>query len=43
MRWLRGVWSRLGGWWGREARERDLQNELEAHFQMHVDDNLRAG
>jgi putative ABC transport system permease protein len=43
MRWLRGVLARLHGWQGREARERDLQAELDAHFQMHVDDNLRAG
>jgi putative ABC transport system permease protein len=43
MRKMRGLLVRLGGWWGREARERDLREELEAHFQMHVDDNVRAG
>ena len=43
MRKLRGAMVRLGGWWGREARERELREELEAHFQMHVDDNIRAG
>ncbi|MEO8370426.1 MAG: ABC transporter permease [Candidatus Solibacter sp.] len=43
MRKLRTFFLRLGGWWGRAARERQLQDELEAHFQMHVDDNLRAG
>ena len=43
MRKLRAAWVRLGGWWGREARERELREELEAHFQMHVEDNLRAG
>jgi putative ABC transport system permease protein len=35
--------KRLGGWCGRSARERDLREELEAHFQLHVDDNIRAG
>jgi putative ABC transport system permease protein len=39
----RGVFKRLAGWWGREARERDLREELEAHFHLHVDDNIRAG
>ena len=43
MRKLRAAWLRLGGWWGREGRERELREELEAHFQMHIDDNLRAG
>jgi hypothetical protein len=43
MRKLRAAWVRLGGWWGREGRERELREELEAHFQMHVEDNLRAG
>ena len=43
MRKLRAALVRLGGWWGREGRERELREELEAHFQMHVEDNLRAG
>jgi putative ABC transport system permease protein len=43
MRKLRGALVRLGGWWGREARERELREELEAHFQMHMEDNVRAG
>jgi putative ABC transport system permease protein len=43
VRKLRAVLVRLGGWWGREGRERELREELEAHFQMHVDDNVRAG
>ena len=43
MRKLRAAWVRLGGWWGRERRERELREELEAHFQMHVEDNMRAG
>jgi putative ABC transport system permease protein len=43
MRKLRAFFIRLGGWWGKEERERQLREELEAHFQMHVDDNLRSG
>ena len=43
MRKLRAALVRLGGWWGREGRERELREELEAHFQMHVEDNLRSG
>jgi putative ABC transport system permease protein len=35
--------KRLSGWRGRAARERDLRDELEAHLQLHVDDNIRAG
>jgi putative ABC transport system permease protein len=43
MRKLRAMLVRMGGWWGREGRERELREELEAHFQMHVEDNIRAG
>jgi putative ABC transport system permease protein len=43
MRKAIAVFKRLGGWWGRARRERDLQDELAAHFQMHVEDNVRAG
>src|SRR5882724_10593676 len=43
MKTLRAFLMRLTGWWGRGARERQLSDELEAHFQMHVDDNVRAG
>ena len=43
MRKLRAFLTRLGGWRGREGRERELREEFEAHFQMHVEDNVRAG
>ncbi|HTS61930.1 MAG TPA: ABC transporter permease [Candidatus Acidoferrales bacterium] len=43
MRRIAALVKRLGGWWGREERERGLQEEFAAHFQMHVEDNLRAG
>ena len=43
MRALRAFLIRLGGWWGRDRREREMNEEIEAHFQMHVEDNQRAG
>ena len=43
MRWLRSLAVRLAGWRGRESRERELQAELEAHFQMHIDDQVLGG
>jgi putative ABC transport system permease protein len=43
VRQLRAWLARLLGIFGREARERDLAEELESHLQMHVEDNIRAG
>ena len=43
IRQLRAWLVRLAGLFGREARDRELAEELEAHLQMHVEDNLRAG
>src|SRR3954471_14839251 len=43
MKSLRAFLIRLTGWWGSAGRERQLSDELDAHFQMHVDDNVRAG
>src|SRR5215467_5059418 len=43
MRGLLAFFKRLGGWKDRDGRERELREELEAHFQMHVEDNIRAG
>src|SRR6267142_2857430 len=40
---LRGWLLRLGEFFGRERRERDLVAEMESHLQMHIDENLRAG
>ena len=40
---LRGWLARLAGLFGREARDRELAEELESHLEMHVEDNLRAG
>ncbi len=38
-RWLR----RLCGAFGKARRERELDDELAAHLQLHTDDNLRTG
>jgi putative ABC transport system permease protein len=43
MRQLRAFLHRLTGLIRRDARERELQDELESHFQLHIDDNIRAG
>ncbi|MGC4051063.1 MAG: ABC transporter permease [Paludibaculum sp.] len=43
MRTLRAVFHRLAGRLLRSRREREFQLELEAHLQMHIDDNLHAG
>jgi predicted permease len=43
MRTLRAGMRRLGGFLGRQRSDRELSDELEAHIQMHIDDNLRAG
>lgn len=43
VRALRVLLLRLGNFLGQSRREREFQEELEAHLQMHIDDNLRAG
>ena len=43
IRQLRSWLVRLAGIFGRDARDRELAEELESHIQMHIDDNLRAG
>jgi predicted permease len=43
MRQLRAWLLRLKGLFLRDARERDLADEIDTHLQMHIDDNLRAG
>jgi putative ABC transport system permease protein len=43
MRWLRALFVRLGGMFGKHASERELAEEMESHIRMHVEDNLRAG
>jgi hypothetical protein len=43
IRQLRAWLLRLVGIFGREARDRELAEELEIHLQMHMEDNVRAG
>jgi predicted permease len=43
MRQLRAWLLRLKGLFIRDARERDLADEIDSHLQMHIDDNVRSG
>ena len=43
VRRLRAWFVRLGGLFNKERRDRELSVELEAHLQMHIEDNLRSG
>lgn len=43
MRRLRAWLVRFGGLFGKQRRDRDLAEELEANLQMHIEDNVRSG
>jgi putative ABC transport system permease protein len=43
MRRFRAWFVRLGGLFSKQRRERELNEELESHLHMHIEDNLRAG
>jgi MacB-like protein len=43
MRKLRAWLFRFKGLFLKDARERELADELESHLQLHIDDNIRAG
>jgi predicted permease len=43
MRTLRAWFLRVGGFFRKEQRDRELAAEMESHLQMHIADNLRAG
>ena len=43
MRKLRAWLLRFKGVFLKDARERELADEIESHLQMHIDDNIRAG
>src|SRR5262245_12256100 len=43
MRKLRAWLLRFRGMFLKDARERDIADELESHLQLHIDDNIRAG
>jgi putative ABC transport system permease protein len=40
---LRALWARATSFRSRSRRERELQEELASHIEMHVEDNLRSG
>jgi hypothetical protein len=43
MRRLRALVCRLGGWFNRHRRDRELDAEIESHLQLHIADNVRLG
>ncbi|HMC26155.1 MAG TPA: permease prefix domain 1-containing protein, partial [Verrucomicrobiae bacterium] len=43
MRKLRELILRLGGLFNRQRKNRDLEDEIESHIQMSIEDNLRLG
>lgn len=43
MRGLRAWFLRLGGFFRKGRRDQDLEEELQSHLDMHIEDNLRAG
>jgi predicted permease len=43
MRQIRALMNRLRISFGRQADDRELEQELESHLQLHIEDNLRAG
>src|SRR6266508_4464294 len=43
MRRLRELILRLGGLFNKQHKDRELDEEIESHLQLHVEDNLRLG
>jgi putative ABC transport system permease protein len=43
MRPLRAFFMRLGGLFGKQRRDRELEAEMASHLAMHIEDNVRAG
>ena len=43
MKWLRAALTRFAGLWRGSQRDEEVAAELEAHLQLHIDDNLKAG
>src|SRR5208282_4505248 len=43
MRKLRRWMMRFAGLFNKERKDREFQEELEGHIQMHIEDNLRLG
>jgi predicted permease len=43
MRAWRAALLRIRGLFGRQTHDRDVNDEIDAHLQFHIDDNLRSG
>ena len=43
MRRLRELILRFGGLFNKQRKDRELEEEIESHVQMHIEDNLRLG
>src|SRR5688572_19701202 len=43
MRKLREWIFRFGGLFNKQRKDRELDDEIESHLQMHIEDNLRLG
>src|SRR5690349_5005461 len=43
MKRLRGWILRFGGLFNRRRKDLELEEEIESHLQMHIEDNLRSG
>lgn len=43
MRKVRELILRLGGLFNKQRKDRDFDQEMESHLQMHIEDNLRLG
>src|SRR5437773_11834279 len=43
MRKLRGWIFRLRGLFNKQRKDRELDDEIESHLQLHIEDNLRLG
>ena len=43
MRRLRAIWIRIWGTFGNKRESMELDEELESHLQMHIEDNVRSG
>jgi macrolide transport system ATP-binding/permease protein len=43
MRKLRGWVLRLAGLFDKQRKDRELDDEIESHLQLHIEDNLRLG
>ena len=43
MRRLRELILRLGALFDKQRKDRELDDEIESHLQLHIEDNLRLG